>query len=240
MKRRLVLFDIDGTLVHSGGQAKPAFAEALVEVYGTTGPIDDYDFGGKTDGQIVVELLSAAGVARGRIDAGLERLRASYLERFARRFDPARSRILPGVCELLDELVRRADVQLGLLTGNFEGGARIKLGALGLFDYFPFGSFGDDAIDRRDLPPIALERARRHAGRAFAAAETVIVGDSLLDVDCAAAHGIPCLAVATGWTSRERLAEAAPAWLLDSLEAAGSHAAFAVLAERPEPLERSA
>jgi phosphoglycolate phosphatase-like HAD superfamily hydrolase len=128
---RLVLFDIDGTLVHSGGQAKPVFAEAMVEVYGTTGAIDSYDFSGKTDGQIVVELLAAAGVERPAIDAGMPRLHAAYLERLERRFDPALSRVLPGVRALLDHLTSRSDVALGLLTGNFAGGARIKLG-LGL------------------------------------------------------------------------------------------------------------
>ena len=226
---RLVLFDIDGTLVHSGGQAKPAFAEAMLEVYGSTGAIDDYDFGGKTDGQIVVELLGGAGLERAAIEASLPRLRDAYLGRFERRYDPARAKVLPGVRALLDHLRGRSDVALGLLTGNFAGGARIKLSSLGLYDYFPFGSFGDDAIDRRDLPPVALERAERHLGRAFGAAETVIVGDSLLDVDCAAAHGIDCVAVATGWTSAEALTAAGPRWVLGSLEGAIEHAAFAPL-----------
>jgi phosphoglycolate phosphatase-like HAD superfamily hydrolase len=224
---RLVLFDIDGTLVHSGGQAKPVFAEAMIEVYGTTGEIDTYDFSGKTDGQIVVELLTAAGVERPTIDAGLSRLQAAYLERLERRFDPSLSRVLPGVRPLLDHLRSRPDVVLGLLTGNFAGGARIKLAPLGLYDYFAFGSFGDDAIDRRDLPPVALERAARHLGRELSAAETVIVGDSLLDVDCAAAHGIDCLAVATGWTSAESLAACGPRWVVASLEGAHEHPAFA-------------
>jgi phosphoglycolate phosphatase-like HAD superfamily hydrolase len=224
---RLLLFDVDGTLVHSGGQAKPAFAEAMVAVYGATGPIETFDFSGKTDGQIVVELLGAAGLGRAAIDAGLARLRAAYLERLERRYDPARARVLPGVRALLAALAARADVALGLLTGNFAGGARIKLAPLGLLDYFAFGGFGDDAFDRRDLPPVALERARRHLGREIGAAETVIVGDSLLDVDCAAAHGIDCLAVATGWTSAERLAAAGARWVVASLEGALDHPAFA-------------
>jgi phosphoglycolate phosphatase-like HAD superfamily hydrolase len=232
---KLVLFDIDGTLVHSGGQAKPVFAEAMLEVFGTTGAIEAYDFSGRTDARIVVDLAVGAGVPEAEAHAGLERVRELYLARFERAFDPRRARVLPGVEALLDDLAARGDVALGLLTGNWRGGAAIKLGALGLFDRFAFGSFADDALDRRELPPIALERARLHTGRAIAAAETVIVGDSPLDVDCALAHGIPCLAVATGWTGRATLEAEGATWVLDDLTAALDHAAFALGAGAPEP-----
>ena len=224
---KLVLFDVDGTLVHAGGQAKPLFAEALLEVFGTTGAIDAYDFSGKTDGRIVVDLLAGAGVPEAAIHAGLARVRESYLGRMAARFDAGRVRVLPGVAELLAALALRSEVELGLLTGNWREGARIKLGAVGLFDYFPFGGFGDDGLDRRDLPPVALARARCHTGREFGPRETVIVGDSLLDVDCAAAHGIPCLAVASGWTAAEALAAAGADWVVADLRAALTHPAFA-------------
>lgn len=232
---KLVLFDIDGTLVHSGGQAKPVFAAAMREVFGTAGAIEAYNFSGRTDARIVVDLAVGAGVPEATARAGLARVRELYLKRFARAFDPRKARILPGVETLLDELAARGDVTLGLLTGNWRGGAAIKLGALGLFDRFAFGSFADDALDRRDLPPIALERARLHTGLAIAAAETVIVGDSPLDVDCALAHGIPCLAVATGWTDRATLEAEGATWVLDELSAASDHAAFALGATEPEP-----
>lgn len=224
---KLVLFDIDGTLVHSGGQAKPVFAEAMVEVFGTAGAIDAYDFSGRTDARIVVDLAVGAGVPEAEARAAMPRVRELYLERFARRFDARRSRVLPGVAELLPALAARSDVVLGLLTGNWQGGARIKLGALGLYDYFPFGSFADDGLDRRELPPVALERARRHTGRSLAASDAVIVGDSPLDIDCALAHGIACLAVATGWTDREALAAEGATWVVDDLAAATDHPAFA-------------
>jgi len=228
---KLLLFDIDGTLVHSGGQAKPVFAEAMVEVFGTAGAIDAYDFSGKTDARIVLDLAMSAGVPEAAARAGLPRVRDLYVDRFAGRFDPGRARILPGVSALLAGLAGRQDVTLGLLTGNWFGGARIKLGALGLFDYFGFGSFADDGLDRRELPPVALARARRHTGREFAPREAVIVGDSPLDVDCARAHGIPCLAVATGWTSREALAAEGATWVVEDLTGAGAHPAFAALDE---------
>ena len=231
---KLVLFDIDGTLVHSGGQAKPVFAEAMLEVFGTAGAIEAYDFSGRTDARIVVDLAVGAGVPEAEAHDGLPRVRELYLERFARRFDSRRARVLPGVERLLDALAARPDVALGLLTGNWRGGARIKLGGLGLFDRFAFGSFADDALDRRELPPIALERARQHTGRAFAAAEAVIVGDSPLDVDCARAHGIPSLAVATGWTERRALEAEGATWVLDDLTGVFDHPAFSLGAGEPE------
>ena len=135
--------------------------------------------------------------------------------------------LLPGVGELLGALESRDDIALGLLTGNWERGGRIKIGRFDLNRYFPFGSFGDDAMDRNDLPPIALERASVTHGREFAARDTVIVGDSLLDVECAKAHGIRCLAVATGKTDPAELAAEKPEWLVDDLAGAAGHPAFA-------------
>lgn len=205
---RLLLFDIDGTLVDCGGQPKPLFGEALEEVYGARGDIRGYDFSGKTDPRIVVDLMSAAGVPESVIHERLPDLRDAYLARLEKRLEPEHVRILPGVVELLTALAERDDLVLALLTGNWERGAGIKLGSVGLGRYFAFGSFGDGQTDRRDLPPVALARAAEHCGRAFRAEETWIVGDSLLDVDCARAHGIRCLAVATGRTEYAALAAA--------------------------------
>jgi len=224
---KLLLFDIDGTLVHSGGQAKPVFAAAMLEVYGTAGEIDRYDFSGKLDPRIVVDLLAAAGVERETIDGRLDAVRENYLARLERTLEPARMRVMPGIRELLPALAGRDDLVLGLLTGNWRDGARIKLGSVGLWDYFRFGSFGDDGLDRRELPPVALDRAHRHSGYPFTPHEAVIVGDSLLDVDCARAYGIPCLAVATGWTEASALAAAGADWVVRDLEGAQAHPAFA-------------
>lgn len=224
---KLALFDIDGTLLHAGGQAKPLFAEAMIEVFGTSGAIDEYDFAGRTDGRIALDLLTGAGIAEGEARAGLGEVRDRYLEKMAARFEPERVEVLPGVFELLDALAARGDVAVGLLTGNWRGGARIKLGAVGLLDRFPFGCFADDALDRRDLPPFALERARLHGGVRFAPHEVVVIGDSLLDVDCARAHGLPCLAVATGWTAAATLTAAGADWVLEDLSTAIDHPAWA-------------
>lgn len=205
---RLLLFDIDGTLISCGGQPKPLFAAALAEVFGVAGDVDGYDFSGRTDPRIVLDLMRGAGVPDAEIEAGQPLVRDAYLDRLAAHLDPRGVTVLPGVVELLDELAGRDDCVLALLTGNWERGAGIKLGSVGLDRYFAFGSFGDGATDRRALPPTALARAAERLGRTFSPRDAWILGDSLLDVDCAKAHGIPCLAVATGRTPLAQLAEA--------------------------------
>lgn len=224
---KLVLFDIDGTLIDCGGQARVAFGHALERVFGESGPIDSYDFSGKTDTRIVVDLMSLAGRPRAEILQTLPTLRDEYLATLEQNLARDRMRVLPGIEPLLEHLSARDDVVLALLTGNWERGARIKLSRHDLNRYFGFGSFGDDVFDRNDLPPIAIERALRATQRRFHPGETLIVGDSLLDVACAQANGIPCLAVATGRTSRETLESAGPTWIVDSLLDAIVHPAFA-------------
>jgi phosphoglycolate phosphatase-like HAD superfamily hydrolase len=223
---KLILFDIDGTLVDCGGQARRAFAAALVDVTGGTGGIESYDFSGKLDPRIVADVLRGMGLSAGEVGARLPEVREAYLHRLERSLQVEKMKLLPGVANLLDALSGRDDVALGLLTGNWERGARIKLSRFDLNRYFAFGSFGDDAMDRHDLPPVALARAATALGRPFTAANALIVGDSLLDVSCAKAHGIPCLAVATGRASAGALAAAGPTWLVGSLDAALDHAAF--------------
>lgn len=223
---KLVLFDIDGTLVDCGGQARNAFADALQHVMGTTGGLSHYDFSGKLDPRIVMDLLTGMGLSRDEAQQKLPDVRAEYLERLEHDLRVEKMRLLPGVGELLDALRMRKDVALGLLTGNWETGGRIKIGRYDLNRYFPFGSFGDDGMDRNELPPIAMERAQHNHNRTFAAQDTIIIGDSILDVACARAHGIRCLAVATGKTSMDDLAATKPEWLEEDLSAGTLHEAF--------------
>jgi phosphoglycolate phosphatase-like HAD superfamily hydrolase len=214
---RVILFDVDGTLLRCGPQVRPIFAEAMVAVYGTTGDLDAYDFSGKTDQQIVLELLAGAGLEHAEAMASLPRMQALYLESLERRLDCAAMEILPGVEDLLGDLSRRRDVALGLLTGNWRRGAEIKLSRFALDRFFRFGAFGDDGIERTELPPVALERAAGVLGRRCEAADALIVGDSTRDVECARAHGVPVLGVATGWTSAERLRAAGADRVVESL-----------------------
>jgi phosphoglycolate phosphatase len=218
--RRLILFDIDGTLVLCGPQGRTLFEAALIETFGTAGNLGAVDFAGKTDPGIALEALTVAGFAPEAVLAGLPRVRASYLARMAQGFDHAQMRRMPGVPEVLGRLAECPNVCLALLTGNWEPGARIKLSHFELNGFFPFGAFGCDSSDRCALPPVALERAFQATGHRFRPAETLIVGDSRNDVACGRAHGIPVLAVATGHTPAAALAAAGADWVVPDLLAA--------------------
>ncbi len=227
--KRLILFDVDGTLLSCGRQIRPIFRSAMVDAFGTAGDMEGYDFAGKTDDRIVTELLAGAGLSPTRIAAGIATARRLYLERLERDLDARRMRLLPAVVETLERLAAREGVALGLLTGNWEEGARIKLGRFDLNRFFAFGAFGDGVTDRAHLPPLALERAARIHGGSFLPEETLIVGDTSLDVDCGRRHGIAVLGVATGGTSADALRAAGADWVITDLRTAGAQlpAAFA-------------
>jgi phosphoglycolate phosphatase len=218
---RLVLFDIDGTLLRCGPQVRPLFAAALEEVYGTCGVMDGYSFAGKTDPRIVLDLMTAAGIPEPEVRRRLPAMRRGYLDRLEAGLDAGRMALLPGVAELLERLTAEGEIAVGLLTGNWQGGARIKLSRFGLEGHFPFGAYGDDGVARSELPPVALARAARHTGRRFAPDEVLIVGDTVEDVACARAHAVRCLGVATGWTPADHLRQAGAAWVAEDLPAAG-------------------
>jgi phosphoglycolate phosphatase-like HAD superfamily hydrolase len=210
LRRRLVLFDIDGTLLSAGGISARALEAALVEIFGTAGPAAGYDYSGKTDPQIVRELMRGAG----RDDATIEELRPLALDRYRGRLAewirPGHVRPKPGVLSLLEALAGEPGVRLGLLTGNLEPCARLKLEPIGANRFFAFGAYGSDDEDRYQLPAVALARARQATGIPFEGPEAVIVGDSVHDVLCGRGLGVRAVAVATGKTPAATLAEAAP------------------------------
>jgi phosphoglycolate phosphatase len=200
---RLVLFDIDGTLVHCGPTPRRVFKRALEDVFGTAGPIEQWIFDGKTDPMIVSELMAAAGLACGRPD--IDRALEQYA-RDLRRELPVETKkwVYPGVFELLDELSRR-DVLLGLLTGNVREGARTKLESLNLWDHFKLGSFADDSPSRRELADIAVLRAFLHCGQRFTGKQIVVIGDTEHDITCGRHLGVRAIGVGTGRATREQL-----------------------------------
>ena len=240
---RLLLFDVDGTLVLTGGAAVRAMDDAFHEVFGIRGAFEHIPMPGRTDGailkdaftraipqsQILADAILAAGVHP--VDGEIARYKASYFARFAEEIhkpvpvDPERSAkhrfkgVLPGVREVLDALDGRPDVFLGLLTGNYEQGARIKLEYFGLWRHFRCGAYGDDSLDRHALVPVAVERSRRAGCPEVDPRDVVIIGDTPLDVACARDAGVSCLAVATGGYS------------VDALRAAGADTVFESLSD---------
>ncbi len=229
MPRRLVLFDIDGTLLLTAGAGRRAITAAMADVIGTgTAAFDGVRFDGKTDPQIVSELLSAAGEPdpsdADRIAAICERY-ADLLEVELRQ-PGTRVTVMPGVHELLARLEQEPEAMLGLLTGNVVRGAALKLRAGGIDpDRFAVGAYGSDSAHRPALPPIAASRAAARFGRVPDGHEVVIIGDTPADVACGAGIGARALAVATG------------GYTVDQLTACGPHAAFADLRDTDAVLQ---
>jgi len=213
---KLVLFDIDGTLLSSDGAGRGAIRNALLDEMGTTGPIDDFRFDGKTDPQIVRDLMLAAGHPA-ESEIHVQAVCDRYVQLLEREFEGGRrtSSVFPGVRELLDELEARADVMLGLLTGNIAAGARLKLSAVEIeMERFRVGAFGSDSADRRALPSVAAARAAELMGTAPQGEQIVIIGDTPADVTCGESVGARALGVATG------------SYVAADLHAAGAYAVF--------------
>lgn len=161
--------------------------------------------------------MAGAGVPEEEVRRRLPEMRRIFLEGLERTLDRERMILLPGVVELLERQAERSDRAVALLTGNWEPGARTKLSRFDLNRFFDFGAFGCDGTDRAELPPVALARAEERLGRRFAPDEVLIIGDTLHDVACARAHGIPCLAVATGYTPAEALRSSGADWVAADL-----------------------
>jgi phosphoglycolate phosphatase len=217
--RRLVLFDIDGTLLAADGAGKRALRAALQAVYGRTGPIDAYSFAGRTDPQIVRDLMVEGGLSEAAVAERLPELWPVYAGHLAREIEGSEARPLPGVLALLERIDGHGrELVGGLLTGNIAAGARIKLEAAGIgFDRFRVGAFGCDSAHRPELPAVAVGRARERTGVAFRGKEVVIVGDTPYDVACGAHMGVRTVAVATGVHPAEALARCGPDHLFEDL-----------------------
>jgi len=216
---RLVLFDIDGTILLSDGAGRRAVNRALVEVFGTAGS-SDHRFDGKTDPQIVREMMRLAGHGDDHIDARMTPLLDRYLELLhdELRNGAGRVRLMPGVCELLDALEARHDVLLGLLTGNLAAGAHAKLSAAGVDPgRFRIGAYGSDHERRAELPAVAQLRARDELGLDIPGHHVVVIGDTPADIECGRAIGARAVAVATGHYSVEELSRYSPAAVFEDL-----------------------
>jgi phosphoglycolate phosphatase len=196
---RLVLFDIDGTILAGGGAGKRAVNRALLEVFGGTGPTD-HRFDGKTDPQIVRELMRHEGHRDAHIDENMPLLLERYLVYLVEELHtPPFARVLPGIPELLDALEARDDVILGLLTGNLAPGARAKLAAVGIDpDRFRVGAYGSDHEARGELPAVAQLRARLDLGVDVPGPDVIVIGDTPNDLQCGRTIRARAIGVATG------------------------------------------
>jgi phosphoglycolate phosphatase-like HAD superfamily hydrolase len=204
----LVLFDIDGTLVLTGGAGVRAMDRTFARLYGTAGALDGIALAGRTDRVIVQEALARLAPATTLDESWLTRFRQVYCDFLVEEMaNGARAggRVLPGIASLLEALGRRADIAVALLTGNFAQAARIKLEHFNLWDHFPWGAFGDDHVDRNALMHVALATARARLETDVAADRVFVIGDTPHDVACARAGAARAIAVATGFSTIDEL-----------------------------------
>ncbi len=227
--RKLVLFDIDGTLVLTGGAGIRAMNRACAELVGHGEALANIPVAGRTDRIILTDVVTQAGHTPD--DGLLERLRDRYIANLREEIErPGRLQsfeslgargglkaVMPGVRELLDTLEQRDDVFVGLLTGNFAAGARIKLEHFDLWRYFRCGAFGDDAADRNELVPFAVARAKECGVPDLPPADVLVVGDTPHDIACARAAGARAVAVATGGFTADQLRERGADIVFDDL-----------------------
>jgi phosphoglycolate phosphatase-like HAD superfamily hydrolase len=195
-KMKLVFFDIDGTLIDSGGAGTRSLNYAFKELFSVHDAFKGISMAGKTDIQILKEGLGMHGLDTENGNVGL--LCERYIAYLWTEIENPGKHLKPGITEALGLMAGREDVSLGLLTGNIEAGARIKLEPFGLNGYFPFGAFGDDHEDRNRLLPIAVERFSLLHQREVHYRDCVVIGDTPRDVECARIYGAYSVAVATG------------------------------------------
>jgi len=211
----IYFFDIDGTLIATGGAGRAALETTLVTDFDVLQSGKRTDMSGRTDRAIFRDMFVTHGLEDS--PRNWERFLAGYLRRLPENLKTSPGRVLPGVAELLRRLQQWPNTALGLLTGNVQGAARLKLDHFGLSAHIAFGAYGDERTDRDDIAKDALAAARGHLGGDVAAGTTWVIGDTPLDVRCAKSIGAKSLAVATGMHNAEQLALADPDCVLDDL-----------------------
>lgn len=213
--KTLLLWDIDGTLIASGGAGMRALQTALLRGFAIDGSLADIDFAGRTDRWIMREVFRKFSLAPS--PENFARYFKDYAAALPAELANPQARVLPGVREILRAAGTHASIAQGLLTGNMRRGAEVKLAHHGLWDFFPFGAFGDDGETRNELGPHALRRAHAHAGATFPPDRVWIIGDTPHDIACARAIGARVLGVATGGSTLDQLDAHRPDALLPDL-----------------------
>ena len=215
MSKRLLLWDIDSTLINSARAGMMSLERVVAARYGVDDDLHDIEVAGRTDVHIARSILAKYGGAT--TDDNVSAFLADYLRGLEELLPQTKGRVLPGVAEILDRMHAREDRVLGLLTGNLRRGAELKLRRYGLWDYFEFGAFADDHHDRNELGPFARTRACERHNFDFLPGAIDVIGDTPHDIACGKAFGARTIAVATGSSTREQLARHAPDFVFDDL-----------------------
>ena len=215
MQKRLLLFDIDGTLIHAAGAGVESLKLALMERFGTKDDLQDIEIAGMTDSGIVISILNKheIPVTNENMAAFLD----SYVHFLSFELPRRAGNLLPGVLELLEKLKARPNLVLALLTGNVSRGAQLKLEHYGVWHFFEFGAYADDHHDRNELGPFARKRAVEKHGTEFAPERIFVLGDTPHDITCARAIGAKAIAIATGKFPRAELEAQRPDFVFDDL-----------------------
>jgi phosphoglycolate phosphatase len=215
---KLILFDIDGTLMLVKGAGREAKARTMENFFGMDAGVREHPFGGKTDWQIMNELLLDKGYTAQAIIDAIPPFQQYMADQLTSIIGDYPLEVCPGAHDVVAALRQRADVLLGVVTGNFALTAPVKLRAAG-FDpaWFPVGAYGSESANRDDLPCLAIERAIKHTGQHVDPQDVIVIGDTLADIQCARAAGAVAVAVMTGFEHRDLLAAANPDYLLPDL-----------------------
>jgi phosphoglycolate phosphatase len=215
MPKRLLLWDIDGTLITTGAAGQRAIVRATAQWFGGDGDLHGVEIAGRTDAGIAHQILEKYR------EPITDQIVAAFLDLYVTLLEEELPRrqgsVLPGVRQLLEKLTLQPDTVLGLLTGNLKRGAQLKLAYYQLWHFFDFGAFANDHHDRNELGAFALERAEQETGLRFSPEQVDVIGDTGHDITCGKALGARTIAVATGSWSREKLAAQKPDFLFDDL-----------------------
>jgi phosphoglycolate phosphatase len=214
---KTILFDIDGTILRCHGAGKRSLESALIEIFGNTGAINSVHFQGKTDPIIIYESLLPAGFSMEQIDKDMDKLKERYFHYLQENINKAEVTLLPGIMTVLRSLNANPEILVGLLTGNFLEGAKIKLSVFDLFKRFKFGVFGDDTYIRNDMPGIAKNKIKKLFNSDITFNEMIIIGDTIYDIECAKYSGAISIAVGTGWTDEAVLKSKKPDYYFKDL-----------------------
>jgi phosphoglycolate phosphatase len=213
MQKRLVLFDIDGTIVNTGGAGVMSLRNMVHQRFDAADDLHDIEIAGKTDRAIIRDILRKYGTDPS--EQNISEFAKNYVADLRNELQRCRGRVLPGINRLLNHLQSQSHIVLALLTGNLKRGAQLKLEHYGLWHFFEVGAFADDHHDRNELGAFARRRAREKHGHDFDSADIDVIGDTGHDISCGKALGARTIAVATGSWSRARLEACAPDFLFD-------------------------